>query len=155
VPAVVDAFLSTLGALLRSQLSLRVENVALRHQLAVYQRTVKRPSIRPEDRILWSWRSRRWARWGEVLVVVQPEAVIAWQRKRFHDHWTRMSRAGKPRRPPISEELRALIRKVSGANPLWGMPRIVGELGKLDIVDIEVAKSTVDKYRVCSRKTEP
>ena len=55
MPAVVYAFLSTLGALFRSQLSLRVENVALRHQLAIYQRTVKRPSIRPEDRILWSW----------------------------------------------------------------------------------------------------
>jgi hypothetical protein len=54
MPAVVYAFLSTLGTLFRSQLSLRVENVALRHQLAIYQRTVKRPNIRPEDRILWS-----------------------------------------------------------------------------------------------------
>jgi hypothetical protein len=83
MPAVVYAFLSMLGALFRSQLSLRVENVALRHQLAIYQRIVKRPSIRPGDRILWSWLSRRWARWREVLVFVQPETVIAWQRKRF------------------------------------------------------------------------
>src|ERR1700730_3338839 len=142
MPAVVYAFLSTLGALFRSQLSLRVENVALRHQLAIYQRTVKRPSIRPEDRILWSWLSRRWARWREVLVFVQPETVIAWQRKRFRDHWTRVGGAGKPGRPLISEEIRELIRKVSGANPLWGTPRIVGELGKLGI---KVAKSTVDK----------
>jgi putative transposase len=149
MPVVVYAFLSTLGALFRSQLSLRVENVALRHQLAIYQRTVKRPSIRPEDRILWSWLSCRWARWREVLVFVQPETVIAWQRKRFRDHWARMSRAGKPGRPLISEEIRELIRKVSGANPLWGTPRIVGELGKLGI---NVAKSTVDKYRVRSRK---
>jgi putative transposase len=149
MPAVVYAFLSALGALFRSQLSLRVENVALRHQLAIYQRTVKRPSIRPEDRILWSWLSRRWARWREVLVFVQPETVIAWQRKRFRDHWARMSRAGKSGRPPISEEIRELIRKISGANPLWGTPRIVGELGKLGI---KVAKSTVDKYRVRSRK---
>jgi len=79
MPAVVYAFLSTLGALFRSQLSLRVENGALRHQLAVYQRTVKRPRIRPEDRVLWSWLSRRWARWRELLVFVQPETVIAWQ----------------------------------------------------------------------------
>jgi hypothetical protein len=138
MPAVVYAFLSTLGALFRSQLSLRVENVALRHQLAIYQRTVKRPSIRPEDRILWCWLSRRWARWREVLVFVQPETVIAWQRKRFRDHWTRMGRAGKPGRPLISEEIRELIRKVSGANPLWGTPRIVGELGKLGIKVSEV-----------------
>src|ERR1700687_4844101 len=147
--AVVYTFLSTLGALFSSQLSLRVENVELRHQRAIYRRTVKRPSIRPEDRILWSWLSRRWARWREVLVFVQPETVIAWQRKRFRDHWTRMGRAGKPGRPLISEGIRELIRKVSGANPLWGTPRIVGELGKLGIT---VAKSTVDQYRVRSGK---
>src|ERR1700687_5520753 len=148
--AVVYTFLSTLGALFSSQLSLRVENVELRHQRAIYRRTVKRPSIRPEDRILWSWLSRRWARWREVLVFVQPETVIAWQRKRFRDHWARMSRAAKPGRPLISEEIRELIRNVSGANPLWGTPRIVGELGKLGI---KVAKSTVDKYRVRSGTT--
>ena len=149
MPAVVYAFLSTLGALFRSQLSVRVENGALRHQLAVYQRTVKRPRIRPEHRVLWSWLSRRWARWRELLVFVQPETVIAWQRKRFRDHWARVSKAGKSGRPPISEEIRELIRKISGANPLWGTPRIVGELRKLGI---KVAKSTVDKYRVRSRK---
>lgn len=149
MPAVVYAFLSALGALFRSRLSLRVENVALRHQLAIYQRTVKRPSIRPAERILWSWLSRRWARWRDVLVFGQPETVIAWQRKRFRDHWARRSRAGKPGRPLISEEIRELIRKISGANPLWGTPRIVGELGKLGI---KVAKSTVDKYRVRSQK---
>ena len=68
--AVVYAFLSMLGVLFRSQLALRFENLALRHQLAIYRRTVKRPSIRPEDRILWSWLSRRWAKWREVLVFV-------------------------------------------------------------------------------------
>jgi hypothetical protein len=149
MPPVVYAFLSMLGVLFRSQLHLRAENVALRHQLAIYQRTVKRPIIRPEDRILWSWLSRRWARWREVLVFVRPETVVAWQRKRFRDHWARLSRVRKPGRPRISTEIRELIRNVSGANPLWGTPRIVGELGKLGIT---VAKSTVDKYRVRSGK---
>ena len=149
MPPVVYAILSALGALFRSQRSLRVENMALRHQLAIYQRTVKRPRIRPEDRIVWSWLSRHWAPWRELLVFVQPATVIAWQRRRFRDHWTRLSRAGKPGRPLISEEIRDLIRSVSGANPLWGTPRIVGELGKLGI---KVAKSTVDKYRVRSGK---
>jgi transposase InsO family protein len=149
MPAVFYALLSMLGALFRSQLSLRVENVVLRHQLAIYRRTVKRPSIRPEDRIFWCWLSRCWARWRELLVFVQPETVIAWQRKRFRDHWARMSRAGRPGRPPISKEICELIRKISGANPLWGTPRIVGELGKRGV---NVAKSTVDKYRVRSRK---
>ena len=149
MPAVVYAFLSTLGALFRSRLSLQVEIVALRHQLVVYQRSVRRPHLRPADRILWSWLSRHWVAWREALLFVQPATVIAWQRKRFRDHWTRVSGAGKLGRPPINNEIRALIRKISGANPLWGTPRIVGELGKLGI---RVAKSTVDKYRVRSRK---
>jgi putative transposase len=147
MPPVVYAFLNALGALFRSQRSLRVENIALRHQLAIYQRTVRRPRIGPEDRILWCWLSRHWAPWRELLVFVQPATVIAWQRKRFRDHWTRLSRSGKPGRPVISEEIRELIRQVSGAYPLWGTPRIVGELGKLGI---KVAKSTVDKYPVRS-----
>lgn len=149
MPPVVYAFLSTLGALFRSQLSVRIENVALRHQLSIYRRTVRRPIIRPEDRILWSLLSRCWANWRDVLVFVHPETVIAWQRKHFRDHWARLSRAGKPGRPQISAEIRKLIRTISSANPLWGTPRIVGELGKLGI---NVAKSTVDKYRVRSRK---
>src|SRR5438034_5400651 len=100
MPPVVYAILSALGAPFRSQCSLRVENIALRHQLAIYQRTVKRPRIRPEDRIFWCWLSRHWATRQEVLVVVQPATVVAWQRKRFCDHWARLSRAGKPGRPP-------------------------------------------------------
>ena len=143
--AVLSALLAAFATLFRSHLALRLEIVALRHQLAIYQRTGKRPRIRPPDRVFWSWLSRRWARWREALVFVQPATVIAWQRKRFRDHWTRMSRSGKPGRPPISKEIRELIRKISGANPLWGTPRIIGELGKLGIT---VAKSTVDKYRV-------
>jgi hypothetical protein len=70
MPPVVYAFLSTLGVLFRSQLSVRIENVALRHQLSIYRRTVRRPIIRPEDRILWSLLSRCWANWRDVLVFV-------------------------------------------------------------------------------------
>jgi hypothetical protein len=85
MPAVVYAFLSTLGALFRSQLSLRVENVALRHQLAIYQRTVKRPSIRPADRILWCWLSRRWARWREVPMITKAFALPRDDRLRLNE----------------------------------------------------------------------
>jgi putative transposase len=134
-----------LATLFRSHLALQLEILALRHQLTIYKRTVKRPRIRPADRMFWSWLSRSWAKWREALVFVQPATVISWQRKRFRDHWARMSQAGKLGRPPISKEIRELIRKVSGANPLWGTLRIIGELGKLGI---KVAKSTVDKYRV-------
>lgn len=147
--SVVYAFLSTVGMLFRSRLSLQAEVIALRHQLTVYHRSVRRPQIRPADRVLWSWLSRHWARWRDALVFVQPATVIAWQRKRFRDHWRRISQCGKPGRSAISQEIRELIRRMSSANPLWGTPRIVGELAKLGI---EVAKSTVDKYRVRPRK---
>ena len=149
MPAVVYAFLSTLGALFRSQLSLRVENGALRHQLAVYQRTVKRPRIRPEDRVCGPGCRVAGQGGGNCWSSFSRRPLSRGKRKRFRDHWARVSKAGKSGRPPMSEEIRELIRKISGANPLWGTPRIVGELRKLGI---KVAKSTVDKYRVRSRK---
>jgi transposase InsO family protein len=75
--------------------------------------------------------------------------VIAWQQKRFRDHWTRLSRRGRIGRPPSAKAIRDLIRTMSDANPSWGSPRIVGELRKLGI---EVAKSTVEQYRVRRHK---
>ena len=145
----VYALLQLMTTLIRSRLSLQLEIVALRHQLAVYQRTTKRPQIGYGDRILWSWLARRWTGWRDALVFVQTGTVIAWQRKRFREHWANLSKHGKPGRPQVPKEIRALIRKMSEANVSWGSPRIVGELHKLGI---DVAKSTVDKYRVRYRK---
>jgi hypothetical protein len=71
-------------------------------------------------------------------MTVQPRTVISWQRKRFRDHWTRLSRQGRRGRPPVAQEIRDLIRKISATNPTWGSPRIMGELRKLGIA---VAKS--------------
>ena len=101
------------------------------------------------DRVFWSWLSWLWSGWQDVLAFVQPRTVIAWQRKRFRDHWRRLSQQGQPGRPAVANELRDLIRDMSRANPMWGAPRLVGELRKLGI---NVAKSTVEKYRVHARK---
>ena len=87
--------------------------MALRRQLAVYQRTTKRPQIGSGDRILWSCLARHWSGWGDALVFVQTGTVIAWQRKRFRDHWAKLSKHGRPGRPTVSEEIKALIRKMS------------------------------------------
>ena len=84
--AILSTLLTAFATLFRSHLALQLEIVALQHQLAIYQRTVKRPRIRPPDRVFWSWLSRRWSRWREALVFVQPATVIAWQRRRFRDH---------------------------------------------------------------------
>ena len=83
---------------------------------------------------------------------VQPATVIKWQRKRFREHWTRLSRKTKPGRPAIPLEVRQLIRRMSQANSGWGAPRIVGELEKLGIV---VAGATVRKYMRRRRKPPP
>ena len=88
--------LGVLLLLLRFRASLHIEILALRHQLAVYQRTCFRPRLRPQDRILWALLSRLWSGWREALFVVRPRTVIAWRRRKFREHWTRLSRAGHP-----------------------------------------------------------
>ena len=74
--AVLSALLAGLATNFRSRLALQLEILALRQQLAIYQRTVKRTRVRPGDHLFWSWLSRHWARWREALVVVQPATVI-------------------------------------------------------------------------------
>jgi putative transposase len=146
---VIHALLAFVASLFRSRRSLHLTVLALQHQVAVYQRSGRRPHLHPTDRLFWAWLSRLWTGWQEALVFVQPRTVIAWQRKRFREHWRRLSQGRTPGRPVISQDVQELIRKMSQANPLWGAPRIVGELRKLGI---DVAKSTVETYRVRPRK---
>jgi transposase InsO family protein len=139
------AILSALFSPFRSRIALQAEVLALRHQLAVYQRTCAQPRLKPADRVLWAWLSRIWSGWRDALVIVQPKTVIAWRRRKFREHWTKATRSGKSGRPAVAKEVRDLIRRMSSANPLWGAPRILGELSKIGIV---VAKSTVEKYMI-------
>jgi transposase InsO family protein len=141
VPSFVINFL--MGAF-RSRLSLQLEIAALRHQLSLYQRAQRRPAIASSDRLLWSILARLWRGWRGALFFVQPRTVILWQRKRFRDYWRGLSRWDCRGRPAISLELRCLIRRMWQANPTWGSPRIVGEL---QMLGIDIAKSTVEKYR--------
>jgi len=121
---------------------LALENLALRHQLAVYKRTATRPKLRTTDRLFWVWLARVWAGWRQPLVIVTPDTVLRWQRRRFRDHWTKLS--GRPTlgRPPVNVEIKALVTRMAAANPLWGAPRIHGEILKLGI---DVAERTVSR----------
>jgi putative transposase len=148
IPPVIAVLLAFVPRLFRAHASLCLENLALRHQLAVYQQTVRRPRLRTTDRLFWAWLSRLWSGWQTALAFVQPRTVIAWQQRRFRDHWRRLSQRCAPGRPAIAKDVRDLIRQMWRANPTWGSPRIVGELQK---VGIEVAKSTVEKYRLRPR----
>jgi hypothetical protein len=129
----------------RSHDALRLENMALRHQLAVYQHTVKRPRLSPSNRLFWSWLSRLWPGWQHALAFVQPRTVIAWQKKRFQDYWRHLSQSGRPGRPAIAKEVRDLIQDMWRSNPLWGSPRIVGELRKLSPVPIVCISWGIEK----------
>jgi putative transposase len=141
--ASVFSLLHSLRFMVRSRVSLHLEIIALRHQLAVVNRS--RPSrlrLTPVDRMLWAWFSRAWCGWRSAIHIVQPETVLAWHRRGFRLFWTWKSRHGTGR-PAVSPDVRALIREMSTANPLWGAPRIHGELQKLGI---SVSQSTVAKY---------
>ena len=113
--------------------NLLIENLALRQQLAIMKQHVKRPKIRIRDRIFWVFLSRIWKDWKSVLIVVKPETVIRWHRKGFKLFWTFKSRKRRAGRPLIAPEIRKLIQDMARANPLWGAPRIHGELMKLGI----------------------
>ncbi|HTP28052.1 MAG TPA: hypothetical protein VMK12_20665, partial [Anaeromyxobacteraceae bacterium] len=89
--AVLIALVASLRASFRSRAALQLEVLALRHQLAVYQRRQARAHIEVPDRLFWAWLSRSWTGWRNVLVFVKPSTVIAWQRRRFRDHWARLT----------------------------------------------------------------
>ena len=143
------AVFATLLAFFRSRTALQVEILALRHQLGVLQRSVKRPKLTAADRFLWAWLSKAWADWRAGLVIVKPQTVIGWHRQGFRLFWTWKVRHGRPGRPRVPQEIRELIRTMSRENPLWGAPRIHGELLKLGI---NIGETSVSKYLVRQRK---
>src|SRR6267143_6699852 len=112
---------------------LALESLALRQQLAVYKRTVTRPPLRRTDRLFWVGLARVWAGWRQALTIVTPETVLRWQRRRFRRHWTALSSRPPVGRPPVNFEVRVLVTRMADADPLWGSPRIHGELQKLGI----------------------
>ncbi len=141
--------LRTLASALRSRRALALEILALRHQLDVLQRNAKRPRLSNRDRILWIILSRVWTDWRQSLTLVTPDTVVRWQRRGFRLYWRWKSRPLWRGRPHIPKSVRHLICQMSSANPLWGAPRIHGELLKLGI---DVSQATVSKYMKKRRK---
>jgi putative transposase len=150
MPTSLAALLVALRSIIRSRLELQLENLALRHQIGVLQRSVKRrPKLKSTDRLLWVYLSRIWGNWRSTLVIVKPETVVAWHRKSFRLFWTWKVRRGQPGRPAVARETRDLIRRMCRENPTWGAPRIHGELLKLGI---DIGESSVTKYMLRGRK---
>jgi transposase InsO family protein len=133
----------------KSKSRLEAENAALRHQLIVLRRKMQgRVRLTNNDRWFFIQLYRWFPSILQVLTIVRPETLVRWHRAGFHCYWRwkSRSRGGPPQQ--IETDLRVLIRRMSIENPLWGAPRIHGELLKLGF---KVAQSSVAKYMVKRR----
>jgi hypothetical protein len=122
-PIMIWSLLCSLISAFKTRRSLALESLALRQQLAVLQRSVKRPQLSNVDRGMWVLLRRVWTDWASVLVVVKPETVVRWHCAGFKHYWTWKSRRHRLGRPGVAPEVRELIRDMCRANPLWGAPR--------------------------------
>lgn len=145
--AVMRMILWLFTCLLRDKAELGMEICALRQQLTIYKRTVKKPKIADGDRRWFGIWSRLHERWRDCLIIVQPETVLKWHRRAFRWYWRFKSRPG-PGRPRISLELKNMIIRLSMENRLWSATRIRDEL---KLLGWPVCKSTVEKYMAIRR----
>jgi transposase InsO family protein len=149
-------FLTLLIRLLRAACKPRdelvLENLALRQQVAALMLAKHRPKLHDADRAFWVALRKTWSEWTSRLLVVRPETVVDWQRRRFRHYWTRISQQPtRPGRPPVEAEIRGLIRQMVRENH-WGAPRIFSELQKLGFV---LSETTVSRYVRRFRERNP
>ena len=137
--------LNVLVSPFKSTSRLEAENAALRQQVVMLCRMVhRRVRLTTGDRLFFIQLYRWFPSVLKVITVIRPETLVRWHRAGFRRYWRWKSRSFGGR-PPIDTELRALIRRMSVENPLWGAPRLHGELLKLGF---EVGQSSVAKYVV-------
>jgi hypothetical protein len=140
--------LAVLASPFKSKSRLEAENVALRHQLIVLRRKLRgRVRLTNHDRWFFVQLYRWFPSILAVLTIIRPASLVRWHRAGFRYYWRWKSR-GRGGRPQIEADLRTLVRRMSIENPLWGSPRIHGELLKLGFA---VAQSSVAKYMVKRR----
>lgn len=142
-------FVWAVRALARLRQALVLDNLALRHQLAIRAHRSRRPQLLPTDRLFWVALRAVWTDWARSLVIVKPATVVAWHRRASRGYWRWISR--QPGRPRTDAQLRDLIRRMVTENR-WGAPRIHGELLKLGF---RVSERTVSRYVRASRPRRP
>ena len=139
----------TVIGLFRSRASLEAEILTLRQQVNVLRRNSrKRITFNNFDRLIFSTLYRIAPDIVKALAIVEPETIVRWHRAGFRLFWRWKSRS-RAGRPKVPLEIRKLIREMSLANPLWGGPRIHGELLKLGI---EAGQTSVAKYMAKRRR---
>ena len=128
----------------KTKARLEAEIILLRHQVNVLRRRLApKPKLTVADRLLFVWLYRLFPSVLAAINIVQPETIIRWHRTGFRLYWRWKSRS-QGGRPKVPVEIRRLIREMSIANPLWGAPRIHGELLKLGI---DIGQTSVAKDR--------
>src|SRR5499427_713189 len=143
--ALLCFFLTLVASPFKSKSRLEAENAALRHQVIVLQRSMSgRVQLTNGDRLFLVMLYRWFPSVLKAITIIRPETLVRWHRTGFRRYWRWKSRS-LGGRPKVEAELRALIRRMSAENPLWGAPRIHGELLKLGF---EVGQSSVAKYMV-------
>ena len=147
--ALIRLLLGLLIAPFRPKSALEAENAALRQQIIVLRRKLRgRVKLSNADRLFFVWLYRLFPSISRAMLIIRPDTLVRWHRAGFRCYWRWKSR-GRIGRPKVDHELRALIRRMSTENVLWGAPRIHGELLKLGF---EVAQSTVAKYMIKRRE---
>ena len=125
----------TIVTIFRYRQALVLENLGLRQQLAVLQRSVKRSRFTNAGHCFWILLYRFWDGWDKVNALMQADTVVRWHRQDFRKYWAWKSRC-RSGRSRIDNALRQLIRRMQRANPYWGAPRIHGELLKCKSLDL-------------------
>ena len=143
--------LGTLVALGRSKRELVAENLLLRQQLIVLNRSLKRPHLTRTDRVLFVLLARTLETWRDALLIIKPDTVLRWHRTRLHLFWKHRSKRTSSQ-PKVPAETVALIKDMAANNRLWGAERIRGELLK---VGIRVGKRTIQKYMRHAPRSRP
>jgi putative transposase len=121
------AFIASLCASFQSRAALQLEILALRHQIGVLQRSVKRPKLTTADRLLWAWLCTVWQDWKSGVFIMKASTVLGWHRQGFRLFWRWKIRRGKSGRPAVPKEVRELIRTMSRENPICRVRRSLEE----------------------------
>jgi putative transposase len=116
--AALVVLLRTLGLLCSGHRAVALENVALRQQLRVLRRNVRRPHLRIGDRLFWVLLAKAWQDWRTALIVVRPDTVVRWHRQWLRRRWARRSTRTRPGRPSTTAAIRTLVDQMTDANPL-------------------------------------
>jgi hypothetical protein len=133
-----------LRILSRQRRDLVLENLILRQQLAVWERTGRRPTLHQRDRQFWSVTARGWNAWRAHLHLVQPATVVGWHRLAWRHYWRRKSRGRRPGHPGVDPETRQLLARIAAENPTWGVRQIATTLVELGH---PISAATVARYR--------